>query len=156
MIGWMPYYDEFQFITYELIWASMIYSVGGEILGDLVFILPLEGKYFPAQDQHTLFIHHKLRSVKHGIGYAAYHVHHFSPPFLHERKVEEYFQELPSWRVTHFAWLIAWGWRIHMRIFQTPCLKWRIFCSSSLLFLKRVLGGEDCNVPNFSIKYLKH
>ena len=46
MIDDMPYDDDFQLIIYGDIWASMICSVGGEILGDLVFILPLEGKYF--------------------------------------------------------------------------------------------------------------
>ena len=114
MIGWIPYDDEFQLITYEMIWTSMIHSVGGEIFGGLIFILPLEGNYFAAQDQHTLFTYPKWRRGHRGVGYAAYHVQHFSPLFLHEHKVEEYFQELPSWEVTNFAWLIAWGWRIHM------------------------------------------
>ena len=26
-----------------------------------------------------------------------------------ELEVEDSFQELPSWEVTHFAWMIAWG-----------------------------------------------
>ena len=52
----------------------------------------------------------------------------FIPPTLPEPKVEENFQELPSWKVTHFAWLIAWRWRIHMGnivliTFQIPFLK---------------------------------
>ena len=42
--------------------------------------------------------------------------------------MEEIFHELPCWRVTHFVWMIAWGWRLHMgmifpNIFQIPCLK---------------------------------
>ena len=42
--------------------------------------------------------------------------------------MDDSFQELPSWEVTRFAWLIAWGWRIHMGkivpiIFQIPFLK---------------------------------
>jgi len=38
----------------------------------------------------------------------------FIPPTLLEPKVDDSFQELPSWKVTHFSWLIAWRWRIHM------------------------------------------
>ena len=42
--------------------------------------------------------------------------------------MEEYSYELPFWRVTHFVWMIAWGWELHMgmavpTIFQIPCLK---------------------------------
>ena len=42
--------------------------------------------------------------------------------------MEEDFQELPCWEVTHFVWMIAWGWRIHMGMivpntFQIPFLK---------------------------------
>ena len=52
----------------------------------------------------------------------------FGPPTLQELKVEEDFQEFPCWEVTHFVWMIAWGWRIHMGMmvpneFQIPCLK---------------------------------
>ena len=43
-----------------------------------------------------------------------------------------------------------------MMIFQISCLEWRTFCSSSLLEDKQALGGEECNVPNFAIKYLEH
>ena len=43
-----PYVDEFLLIIYGDTWANMICSVGGEILGDIVFILPHEGKYFAA------------------------------------------------------------------------------------------------------------
>ena len=32
MIIGMPYVDEFQLITYEMIWAILIYSIGGEVL----------------------------------------------------------------------------------------------------------------------------
>ena len=36
------------------------------------------------------------------------------------------FQELPCWEVAHFVWMIAWGWRIHMReMFLASCLEWR-------------------------------
>ena len=42
--------------------------------------------------------------------------------------MEEFFHELPLWRVTHFVWMIAWGLELHMgmkvpNIFQIPCLK---------------------------------
>ena len=57
----MPYGDVFLFITYGLIWASLISSVGGENFEDLVFILPLEGNYFAAQDQHLLYTYHNWR-----------------------------------------------------------------------------------------------
>ena len=109
MIVWIPYDDEFQLITYEMIWASLICSVGGEILGDLDFILPLEGNTIVAQVQLSLHTYHKWRRGQRGVGYEAYHVQNFSPPILQEPKVEDDFQELVSWRVTHFSWLIAWG-----------------------------------------------
>ena len=54
VIDGMPYGDDFLSITYGMIWASLIHSVGEEIFGDLVFILPLEGNYFVAQDHHLL------------------------------------------------------------------------------------------------------
>ena len=50
----ISYGDNFLSITYGMIWASLIHSVGEEIFGDLVFILPLEGNYFATQDQHLL------------------------------------------------------------------------------------------------------
>ena len=39
-----------------------------------------------------------------------------------------FFHELLLWRVTHFFWMIAWGWNLHMgmlvhNIYQIPCLK---------------------------------
>ena len=42
--------------------------------------------------------------------------------------MEENFKELTCWEVTHFVWMIAWGWRIHMGMmvpttFQIPFLK---------------------------------
>ena len=106
----------------------MICSIGREIFGDLVLILPLEGNLIAAQDQQTLYTYLKWRDGQRGVGYIAYHVQNFSPPSLPEPKLEDSFQELPSWEVTHFAWLIAWGWRIHMREispirFQIPFLK---------------------------------
>ena len=115
MTIWIPYDDEFQLITYEMIWANLICSIGGEVLGDLDFILPLEGNIIAARVQLALRIYHEWRRGQHGVGHEAYHVQNFSPPIPHEHKVEDYFQELPSWKVTHFAWLIAWGWRIYMR-----------------------------------------
>ena len=41
--------------------------------------------------------------------------------------MEEDFQGLSCWEVTHFVWMIAWGWDIHMgmvdpNIYQTSCL----------------------------------
>ena len=61
-------------------------------------------------------------------GSIVYHVHIFIPPTLPEPKVDDSFQEFPSWKVTHFAWLIAWRWRIHMGnivpiSFQIPFFK---------------------------------
>ena len=44
----MPYDDDFQLIIYGDMWANMICSVGGEIFGYLVLILPLEGKLIAA------------------------------------------------------------------------------------------------------------
>ena len=72
--------------------------------------------------------------------------------------MEEYFQELPSWRVTHVGWLIVRGMEDLHEDISDSMLEWRNFCSSSLLLLedKQVLGGEDCNVLIFSIKYLEH
>ena len=51
-----------------------------------------------------------------------------NPPSLQELKVEEMFHELLCWRVTHFLWMIAWEWRLHMGMmipntFMIPCLK---------------------------------
>ena len=115
MIDDMPYVDDFQLIIFGDTWASMICSVGGEILGDLVFILRLEGKCFAAQEQQFLYTYHEWREGQHGVGYIVYHEHIFIPPSLPEPKVEDSFQELPSWEVAHFVWMIAWGWRIHMR-----------------------------------------
>ena len=91
MTDWMPYDDDFQLITYEMIWASLICSVGGEILGDLDFILPLEGNLIAAQVKVSLHTYHEWRRGQHGVGYDAYHVHIFSPPTLHQPKVEEDF-----------------------------------------------------------------
>ena len=48
MMDEMPYVDDFQLIIYGDMWANMICSVGGEIFGGLVLILPLEGKIIPA------------------------------------------------------------------------------------------------------------
>ena len=42
--------------------------------------------------------------------------------------MEEDSQELPCWEVTHFVWMIAWGWGIHMgmvdpNIYHNSCIK---------------------------------
>ena len=76
--------------------------------------MPFEGNTFAAQDQHTLYTHHKWREGQLGVGYDAYHVQIFSPPSFPELEVEGDFHELPCWEVTHFVWMIAWGWRIHL------------------------------------------
>ena len=107
MIYWIPYDDDFQLITYEMIWANLIYKVGGEILGDLDFIFPLEGNTIAAKVQLSLHIYHKCKRGQRGVGYEAYHVHISSPPILHEPRVEDAFPEFPSWKVTHFSWLIT-------------------------------------------------
>ena len=114
MIDWIPYDGDFQLITYEVIWDNMFHNAGDEILGGLVFILPLEGEFIAAQDQHILYTYPKWRGGQRGVGYYVYQDYIFSPPVLQERKVEDDFQELPCWEVTHFVWMIAWGWRIHM------------------------------------------
>ena len=48
MIYWMPYGDDYQLITYEMILDSMFHNVGEEIFGGLVFIFPLEGNFIAA------------------------------------------------------------------------------------------------------------
>ena len=47
--------------------------------------------------------------------------------------------------MAHFVWMIAWGWRIHMRemfliIFQTPCLEWRFFSSTLVVDWREVMS----------------
>ena len=110
----MPYGDHVLFIIYGIVWAIMIHNVGEEIFGGIVFFLPLEGNIIVSQYQQILYTYHKWRGRQHGVGYFVYHVHIFSPPTFQEPKVEEDFQELPCWEVTHFVWMIAWGWEIHM------------------------------------------
>ena len=87
----IPYDDDFQIIIYGETWAIMIYSARGDIFRYLVFILSLEGNYFAAQDQPTLYTYHKWRDGQRGVGYIVYHVHIFIPPTLLEPKVEESF-----------------------------------------------------------------
>ena len=87
----MPYGDDFLSITYGMVWASLIHNVGEDISRDLVFILPLEGNINVAQDHKTLHTYHKWRGRKHGVSYFVYQVQIFSPPILHELKVEEHF-----------------------------------------------------------------
>ena len=114
MMDVMPYDDDFQLIIYEMIWANMFHNVGGEILIGLISILSFEGNVIAAQDQCTLYTYPKWRGGQRGVGYFFYQYHIFYPPTLLEPKVDGSFQELPSWKVTHFAWLISWRWRIHM------------------------------------------
>ena len=92
-----------------MIWANMFHNVGGEILRGLISILPFEGNVIAAQDQHTLYTYPKWRGGQRGVGYFVYQDQIFSPPTLPEPEVEDDFQELLGWEVTHFAWLIAWG-----------------------------------------------
>ena len=109
----MPYGDDVPFILNGMIWASRINDFGERIFGDSIFFLLLEGNHVVAQDQHALYTYHEWRGGQRGIGPLAYHVHLCSPPSFQEHKVEETFHELPFWRVAHFVWMIAWGWRIH-------------------------------------------
>ena len=50
MMDMMPHDDEFQLIIYGDVWASMICRFGGEVFGDLVLTLPLEGKLIVAHE----------------------------------------------------------------------------------------------------------
>ena len=61
MMEEMPYNDDFQLIIYGETWASLICSVGGEIFGGIVLILPLEGKIISAHGQPTLYTYHEWR-----------------------------------------------------------------------------------------------
>ena len=61
MMDEMPYDDDFQLNIYGDIWASMICSIEGEILGDIVLILSLEGNLIAAQNQQTLNTYLKSR-----------------------------------------------------------------------------------------------
>ena len=106
----------------------MIHDSMERVFEDPIFFLPLEGNIIVAQDQQLLYTYHKWREGQCGVGYFFYHVQLFSLTTLQEPKVEQDFQELPCWEVTHFVWMIAWGWRIHMGMmvpneFQIPCLK---------------------------------
>ena len=60
-IDLIPYGDDFLFIIYGMVWASMIHNVGGKLFGDLVLFLPLEGNFIAAQDQQTLYTYHNWR-----------------------------------------------------------------------------------------------
>ena len=55
------YDDHVLLIIDEMSWASRIIIDGGEILGGLLFIFPLDGNTFAAHDQHTLYTYHKWR-----------------------------------------------------------------------------------------------
>ena len=55
------YDDHVLFIMDETFWASLFFNVGGEILGGLFFILPLEGNNFATQDQCILCNYHEWR-----------------------------------------------------------------------------------------------
>ena len=124
----IPYGGDFLSIMYGMVWAILIHNARKGIFGGLVSFLPLEGNIIAAQDQKIIYTYLKWRGGKCGVGYLVYHVQIFSPPTLQGLKVEEDFQELPCWEVTHFVWMISWGWRIHMGMmipntFQIPYLK---------------------------------
>ena len=109
--------------------------------------MPLEGNIIAAQDQQTLYTYLKWRGGQRGVDYFVYQDYIFSPPTLPEHKVEENFQEFPSWEVTHFAWPIAWGWRIHVGeivpiIFQIPFLK-RTFRNHFVILLSVLPLHDD-------------
>ena len=97
-----------------------------------VFEVPIafllhEGNIIAAKIQKQIYTYHKWRERQCGVGHWFYQVQKCSPPSLQEPKVEEIFHEFPCWRVTHFVWMIAWGWRLHMgmmvpNIFQIPSL----------------------------------
>ena len=72
MIYWMPYDDEFQLITQEMVWDSTFHNVGGEILGGINFIFPLEGNIVAAQDQRILYTYPKWRGGNHGVDHFVY------------------------------------------------------------------------------------
>ena len=122
------YDDHVLFIMDEMSWASLFFIDGGEILGGLLFILPLEGNTFAAHGHHTLHTYHKWRGRQHGVGYESFHDHIFSPPSFPELKVEGDFHEFPCWEAAYFEWIIASGWEIHMGmmnpiLYQISCLK---------------------------------
>ena len=49
------FYDDHVLLMMDgMSWANRIIINGGEILGGLLFIFPLEGNNFAAHDQHTL------------------------------------------------------------------------------------------------------
>ena len=104
---WMPGGEDMPFILNGMVWVGMSHDFGRRVLGGSIFFLPLEGNHVAAQDQHTFDTYHKWRRGQHGIGLLSYHFHLFIPPTFQEHKVEETFQELPCWRVTHFIWIIA-------------------------------------------------
>ena len=116
-------------------------------------MMPLEGNILAAQDQFSLYTYPKWRGEQRGVGYLVYQMQISSPPILQELKVEEHFQELPCWEVTHFVWMIAWGWRIHMEmlipnIFQIPCLK-GVSRHHLIAFLSTLLIHDDSYLANF-------
>ena len=73
MIDWMPYDDDFQLITYEMVWASLFHNIG-EIHGGLIFILPPEGNIVAARDQYMLCTYYEWREGQCRVGYYVYHV----------------------------------------------------------------------------------
>ena len=124
----VPYDDGFLSIMYEMVWASLIQSARRGTFGGLASFLPFEGNMMVAQDQKIINTYLKWRGRQHGVGYLVHHVQIFSPPILHELKVEEILHELPIWRVTHFVLLIAWGGEIQMgmmnpNLYQLSCPK---------------------------------
>ena len=105
------YDDHVLLIMDEMSWASRILINGIEILGGLLFILPLGGNTFAAHDQHTLYTYHKWREGQHGASYEDFYIQICNPPSFPELKVEGDFCGLPCWEATYVVWMISWGWR---------------------------------------------
>ena len=105
---WMIYGGNVPFTLNGMSWASRIHDFGERIFGDPIFVLPLKGNLFVAQDQHVLYTFHEWRGRQCGVVYFSYHVHPFSTPSLQELRVEEIHHEFPSWKATNFSWIIAW------------------------------------------------
>ena len=97
-----------------MVLANMIHDTKERIFEDPIFFLPLEDNIMVAKNQQPLYTYHKWRERQHGIENLIYQVQLCSLPSLQEIKVEEFFHELPFWRVTHFVWMIAWEWELHM------------------------------------------
>ena len=62
--------------------------------------------------------------------------------------------------VTHFVWMIAWEWEIHMGMADPNSFSAHMpqegpsFLSLQVLEDKQSLRGKDCNVPKISMKLI--